>query len=192
MAKRNYQVRVLAGDLKGRMLKYPRDPAVRPTMQRTKESVFESLSADLKGAIFIDLYAGAGGIGIEALSRGAARVHFVEHGRAALDCLRDNLSRCRIDDSRYRVHATDVIDFLRASRSRDIRPNVVYVDPPYHSAGVPVLLEFLSRIDYPAGGMLVLEHPKDAAHAPERLVRTRLRRFGQTSVSFFVPPQGDV
>jgi 16S rRNA (guanine(966)-N(2))-methyltransferase RsmD len=192
MTKSSYQVRVLAGQFKGRRLKYPGTPTVRPTMQRTKESVFASLGGEVAGAMFIDLYAGAGGIGIEAISRGAAFVHFVENGRAALDCLRDNLTHCEIARDRFRVHAAEAFDFLRAAASRDIRPNLVYADPPY-AVDPGVLLEFLARIDYPPGGLVMLEHPKKVVlAAPGQFARFRFKTFGQTQVSFFVRAEGEV
>jgi 16S rRNA (guanine(966)-N(2))-methyltransferase RsmD len=142
--------------------------------------------------MFIDLYAGAGGIGIEAISRGAAFVHFVECGRAALDCLRENLARCGIAQDRFHVYEADACDFLRAAASRDMRPDLVYADPPY-AVDYGVLLEFLARMDYPPGSLLVLEHPKQVMlEAPGRFERFRFKTFGQTQVSFFVRVEGEV
>ncbi|MFQ5510577.1 MAG: 16S rRNA (guanine(966)-N(2))-methyltransferase RsmD [Candidatus Krumholzibacteriia bacterium] len=192
MPKRSYQVRVIAGDLGGRLLTYPAAASVRPTMQRTKESVFESLGGDLAGMVVIDLYAAAGGVGIEAISRGAGRVHFVERDRSALACLRENLERCGIDARRFRVHAQDVLEFLRTPATRRIQPGVVYADPPYGATDAAVLLEFLTGIDYSPRSVLVLEHPKDVElPAPRGFVRNRLKTFGRTNVSFFVPVEGD-
>lgn len=160
-------------------------------MQRTKSSVFESLRDVVPGAVFVDVYAAAGAIGIEALSRGAAFAHFVENDPDALVCLRANLDMCRIGPNRCRVHAMDVSDFLVASRLDTIAPDVVYVDPPYGGRDASLVLEFFDTIGYDLR-VLVLEHPwSSPIDAISTLQRTRVKSFGQTCVSFFEPRPGD-
>ena len=84
MRRQQRAVVVGSGEWRGRVLVYPDDPALRPSMQRTKHSLFSSLGTEIRGAVFADCYAGAGAVGIEALSLGAARVHFVEERRDAV------------------------------------------------------------------------------------------------------------
>ena len=191
MARGQDQVRVLAGSLKGRVLRYPRGRSARPTMTRTKASLFDSLQGVIKGAVFVDLYAAAGGMGIEALSRGAGSIHFVEHDRAALGCLHSNLETCRIEPAVYRVHAEDVIAFLSSGALAAIDPHIVFADPPYEYADMPLLLEFLGAIDYPRPIHIILEHDRSVdVEANHKLTQTRVKNFGQTCVSFIVPAGG--
>jgi 16S rRNA (guanine966-N2)-methyltransferase len=183
---RHAEVRVIAGTLKGRMLRYPWGKALRPTMQRTKASVFDSLSSSVAGCVFLDLYAGAGGVGIEALSRGAARVHFVENDAEAVRHLRDNLARCGIGADRGVVHAGTVGAFLHGGALREIAPDIIYADPPYDADEMRVLLEFFDGIEYALDALLVVEHRKDTTSLErfEKLVVVDVRRFGQSYVSY--------
>ncbi len=187
VAHRYLKTRVLAGTLKGRVLSYPDDRRLRPTMQRTKDSVFESLGNRVAGAVFVDLYAAAGGIGLEALSRGAAQVHFVENDRTALGCLGENLAACDIPAEGGIVHPGPVMDFLLSGGLRDTDPHIVFADPPYASGDTRLLLEFFAGIDYPVKALLILEHHKDAVDdkSVENLGRTKFKKFGQSCVSYF-------
>lgn len=189
-ANRPAEVRVIAGTLKGRALRYPPGQGLRPTMQRTKAAVFDSLSSRVAGGVFVDLYAGAGGVGVEALSRGAARVHFVEMDPGAVSCLRDNLTRCRIGADRAVVHESRVVDFLRGGALRDIAPDIVYADPPYDAGEIRVFLEFINGIGYDLDALFIVEHRRDAPWLGSpldvfgRLEVVEVRRFGQSCVSY--------
>jgi 16S rRNA (guanine(966)-N(2))-methyltransferase RsmD len=155
-------------------------------MQRAKSSVFETLGSSVRGAVFVDLYAAAGAMGIEALSRGARFVCLVECDRVALRFLHRNLETCGISAGRYRVHRGDVSAFLRRGLE-GLKPDVVFADPPYDATDFGVLLELLGSIVYPRSAVIVVEHPSSLT--PSRtpgLARTKVKSFGQTSVSFFV------
>ncbi|UCG52384.1 MAG: RsmD family RNA methyltransferase [Candidatus Latescibacterota bacterium] len=186
-------VRVLSGRLKGKVLSYPDDRRLRPTMQRVKASVFESLGNLIAGTVFIDLYAASGGIGIEAISRGANFVHFVENDGRALECLAENLERCGIGSDRRVVHTMDVMGFLREGGLIEAGASVVYADPPYTTKDIPLLLEFFDGIDYAGETLLVLEHPKDAVsmESYDRLARKKIKKFGQSWVSLIVSARGE-
>jgi 16S rRNA (guanine966-N2)-methyltransferase len=186
MARGKRRVRMIGGELKGRLLDYPEQGRFRPTMQRTRSSVFESLGHSIRGAVFVDLYAAAGGIGIEALSRGARFCCFVESDREAVAHLHRNLESCRVAAERYSVHAGDVAAFLEGSLGQ-LAPDIVYADPPYGDTDFGVLLELLGAIVYPQPAVIVGEHPTSLAMAgAPGLTRSRVKSFGQTSVSFFV------
>jgi 16S rRNA (guanine(966)-N(2))-methyltransferase RsmD len=193
MPSKRLKTRVLGGAFKGRTLSYPADRRLRPTMQRTKESVFESLGARLVDSVFVDLYAAAGGIGIEALSRGAHSAHFVENDPVALGCLRDNLAALGVDAGRGVVHRCEVKDFLSRAALRDISPTIVFADPPYADDETRLLLEFFSAMDYPLRALFVLEHHKRAGTTElfERLGRVKFKMFGQSCVSYFELMGGD-
>lgn len=181
-------VRIMAGELKGRRLAYPDDRRVRPTMQKTKGSLFSSLGELVPGAVFVDLFAGAGAVGIEALSRGARFVHFVERLDIALAALSANLSGCGVGADRYAIHGADACRILTASPSPFADATVIYADPPYEDEVVRSLTLGIHAANFPRLACFVLEHSARAAHdAPDGLELTKTRRFGDTSVSYFNP-----
>jgi 16S rRNA (guanine966-N2)-methyltransferase len=190
--RRQTETRVIAGDLKGRRLAYPDDPSLRPTMQRAKKSVFDKIEGLVRGAVFVDLYAAAGGIGIEALSRGAASVHFVERDEAALRSLARNLEDCRIAAGRAVVHRRPVMEFCGSGALRDIGPGVIWADPPYETGETRLLLEFFAAVRYPVNALLVIEHRGDSVPAEgwRGLDVLDARDFGQSRVTF-VQLKGD-
>ena len=186
MAKGKHRIRVISGELKGRLLEYPDSRVFRPTMQRTRSSLFESLGAALVDATVIDLFAAAGGLGIEALSRGARHVVFVEQHRDALSCLGSNLTQCNLSKDRYSVYGGDVFDFLERGVPSGVTPDIVLADPPYDNTDLRLLLELIGGIVYPASAVVVIEHRVDTElEPPAGFSLSRRRLFGQTVLSTF-------
>lgn len=187
-------MRVVAGIAGGRRLVAPAGTDVRPTSDRVREAMFnalESLGA-LEGSRVLDLYAGSGALGIEALSRGAASVTFVDDFAAARRAVATNLASIGFSD-RADLRPDDARRYLAASESRY---DVVLLDPPYAFAGWPRLLVGASaRLG--DGGVIVAESGTDVGPAPGLTV-VRLRRYGGTIVTFFrhttegPPPSGDL
>jgi 16S rRNA (guanine966-N2)-methyltransferase len=179
-------VTIGGGSLRGRVLRYPDLPGLRPSMQRTKASMFSSLAGWIDGAVFADVYAGAGAVGIEALSRGARFVHFVEYDLVALEALRGNLAHCGIDRSRFRVHGEAVAAVMDARPCPVADAAVIFADPPYD---VEVGDELLARVALdalPALQWLVVEHRARASIvAPAGMTKERERRFGETMLAYF-------
>jgi 16S rRNA (guanine966-N2)-methyltransferase len=129
-------MRVIAGSAKGIRLA-PVPAGVRPVADRAREGVFSSLAAEVAGAEVLDLYAGTGALGIEALSRGAERATFVDRDRAALAALRRNLTLTRLAD-RAEVAASGVERFLMTDGKEGRRFDLVFADPPYDAPGQEV------------------------------------------------------
>ncbi len=125
-------MRIIAGSFRSRALQAPAGLATRPTSDRLRETLFNVLAPRIEGAVFLDLYAGSGAVGIEALSRGAAQVVFVERASAALMVLRANLARLGIA-SGFRVAAESVGGFLRKPGTMAAF-DLVFLDPPYDAA----------------------------------------------------------
>jgi 16S rRNA (guanine966-N2)-methyltransferase len=182
---------VIAGRLGGRRLSAPRGLATRPTSDRVREALFSALG-DVRGARVLDLYAGTGALGIEALSRGAAHATFVESARPALAALRENLAALGIEGD-ARVLSQPVARALPALAGPF---DLVFADPPYAAlAEVPVALEALR----PALGeeaRVVVEHAsRDAAPAIGGLIPRPSRVYGDTAVTIYetapAPPEGD-
>ena len=125
-------MRVIAGSRRSLPLKTPAGLDVRPTTDRIKETLFNMLAPEIPGCRFLDLFSGSGGIGIEALSRGASFAAFVEKDRSALACIRSNLEFTRFTAT-AEVFPTDVFDALRRMQTLYSEPfSVIFMDPPYH------------------------------------------------------------
>jgi 16S rRNA (guanine(966)-N(2))-methyltransferase RsmD len=123
-------MRVIAGTYKSRRLKTLPGVATRPTSDRLRETLYNVLGASVRGAVFADCYAGSGAVGIEALSRGAEFVYFLEKHRAAVRVIHANLKSLGIEES-YEVVALDVAAGLRSLEQRGARFDIVLLDPPY-------------------------------------------------------------
>jgi 16S rRNA (guanine966-N2)-methyltransferase len=174
-------MRVVAGRARGIPLVAPRDPGTRPITDRVKETLFAILGERVIDAHVLDLYAGTGAIGIEALSRGATAATFVEKARRALVALRRNLARTGLE-AEARVEATTVERFL--ADAVDDRWDLVILDPPYETrAIVQPLVAVASRLA--PGGTVVLKHFW-RADVPDvaGVVVSRQRRFGETMLTF--------
>ncbi len=181
-------MRVIAGHLGGRRLAAPRGSGTRPTSDRVREALFMALEP-LAGLRVVDLFAGSGALGIEALSRGAAWVDFVERDAGARRVLAENLAALELGDA-ARVWPLELprgLDRLAAAlRGADL----VLADPPYGGEAARDLLEALGgRGPWRPGLRLVLEHhAKDTVpDAAGALVRVRERRYGETVVSTYRP-----
>src|SRR5271169_1468621 len=126
-------MRVIAGSFRSRKLEAPAGLATRPTSDRLRETLFNVLAPRIEGAAFADLYAGSGAVGIEALSRGAASVVFVERAPEALTVLRANLKRLE-PAAPFAIRAGSVKAFLRAAGPAATPFDIVFLDPPYDAA----------------------------------------------------------
>ena len=180
-------MRVIAGEAKGRRLTGIRSSAIRPTSDRVREALFSALGDAVPGARVLDLYAGSGALGIEALSRGAAGAVFVDWGREAASAIRANLALTRMDE-RGSVVRSPVGSFLAAGRHGPF--DLVFLDPPY-AQGLPVKdLEALVAGGFlDAGASVVLEtRGPDAPPPVEGLEVVSRRRYGDTTLVFLRPP----
>jgi 16S rRNA (guanine966-N2)-methyltransferase len=144
-------MRVIAGTAKGLRLKAPEGLNTRPTTDRIKETLFNMISSDIYGSVFLDLYSGSGAIGIEALSRGAKMAVFIENNHKALKCLKENLVHTKLD-SKAQVIPKDVIVGLKSLEKRKLEPpgetfvvDYIFIDPPYENELVKKTLEVLSK-----------------------------------------------
>ena len=174
-------MRVIAGVARGQPLAAPRDRGTRPITDRVKETLFAILSERVPDARVLDLYAGSGAIGIEALSRGAASATFVEKARSALVALRANLERTRLADLAD-VVPLDVERYLAAASHGPW--DLVFLDPPYEVRDIVAPLRAVEPHLAP-DAMVVIKHfwrievPEVAGLRP-----VRQRRFGETMLSF--------
>jgi 16S rRNA (guanine966-N2)-methyltransferase len=183
-------MRVIAGEAKGRKLKGPPSEATRPIIDRVKTALFDILSWRVDDTRFLDLFAGTGSVGIEALSRGARAATFVELDTAALTVVRDNLRLTRLGDRAQTVRS-DAFAFLHAAHMRGERYDIVYVAPPqYQGLAARALLQLDAEPVTPPGGLVIAQvHPREHAElddlALERLRRYDERRYGSTLLVFY-------
>lgn len=172
--------RVIAGSARGRRLTVPDGTATRPTSDRAREGLFSSLLSlvDLEGARVLDLYAGSGALGLEALSRGAASATLVEHDADAVAALRDNVERLRLPGAH--VLAVDVERFLAVDP--EPRYDLALLDPPYELDAVPVL-ELLRPWVAPDGVVVVERATRGPELAwPDAFEPVRERRYGAATL----------
>lgn len=178
-------MRVIAGERKGLRLVAPRGRGVRPTTDRVKQVLFDVLRDKVEGQRVLDLYAGSGALGIEALSRGADAATFVERSSAAWAALRRNLEAARYQD-RAAVVTGPVEAFLRR-QDEGTRFGVVLADPPYGEEASRLLCELDRFRGLRPGGIVVIEHSRrqELDVALKHLRRWDQRVLGDTAVSFF-------
>ena len=176
-------MRIVAGALKGRRLEAPNWRGVRPTSDRVRETLFELLDYHVEGARFLDACAGTGAVGIEALSRGAARAVFVDSDRRATELVEKNVRRCEVSDRAVVVRATLPEGTKRAELAEPF--DVIVADPPYGDPQIDAILSALAgRLG--EAGLLVLERAKSAP-APRLpgLSVVRTVAAGDTALDFF-------
>lgn len=180
-------MRVIAGVARGMPLVAPRDRGTRPITDRVKETLFAILGDRVPDARVLDLYAGSGAIGIEALSRGAASADLVERGRAALTAIRRNLATTHLEQL-ARVHATDVERFLDAGDGGPYE--LAVLDPPYEVRAIVAPLRALVPLLAP-GAIVVVKHfwRTEVPDVPG-LAPVRQRRFGETMLTLLTKEDG--
>jgi 16S rRNA (guanine(966)-N(2))-methyltransferase RsmD len=182
-------MRIISGVSKGRRLARPKSLIIRPTSDRVKESIFNLLGNEAEGKVVLDLFAGTGNLGIEALSRGAKRVVFVEKGRQALRLIWKNISQVGMRE-RSEIVPKDVSRAIGILKQRGEFFDLILMDPPYEKGLIQrTLLKLISHRVYHNDSILVIEHNRREP-IPEKLEGWNLirqRRIGDTLISFLSP-----
>jgi 16S rRNA (guanine(966)-N(2))-methyltransferase RsmD len=182
-------MRVIAGKAKGRHLKLVPGNSTRPIMDRVKEALFNILGEDVRGAAFLDLYAGTGSVGIEALSRGAEHAVFVETAGAAINTIKENLKSTKLEESAQIVRQ-DVRDYLKQPAHEAFE--YIYIAPPqYQNLWQETLLLLDSHPEYlqPDGIAIVQIDPQEKQEVSLKvLTPVDERRYGNTLLWFFERP----
>ena len=171
-------IRIIAGEFKGRRLKTPAGDKTRPTADRVREAWFSILQRSVRGARVLDLYAGSGALGFEALSRGAVTADFVEVHRLALAALKANIKTLHLDD-RTAVHKVDALRF--AEQLHPGQYDVAFADPPYAGEQAARLIATF-RVNAFAR-VFSIEHPAD-----QPIPGDDTRRYGDSAVTFVYAP----
>ena len=183
--------RVVTGRFRGAVLQAPEGDKTRPTTDKVKEALFSIIQSYVPDSEFLDLFAGSGQIGIEALSRGAKRVTLVERSGQAAAIIAKNISKIKLDGSdEIRVHKKSVAQALELLGQAGEKFDIIFMDPPYKD--VPLRLEEATKLIGSFGmlnkdGMLIVEHDKDCSIPEEMngLKRVRSCSYGITVITFF-------
>ena len=186
-------MRIIAGTYRSRVLKTSRGMKLRPTSDRFRETLFNILASSVVGSRFVDVYAGTGAVGIEALSRGAAEVVFIENHAPAANLIRSNLETLGITSGAtlLGMDALTGLEMLRARRlaDPDDAPDLVFLDPPYaQEKEYARVLQYIGSANLLAdGGRIIVEHRRNLTLPDEigRLHRSRLLRQGDAALSFY-------
>jgi 16S rRNA (guanine966-N2)-methyltransferase len=181
-------MRIIAGRYKGRRLDAPTWPGLRPTSDKLRETLFNVLQHEVAGARVLDGFAGTGAVGIEALSRGAVHVTFVERDRRACALIEGNLRACRVTEGYTIVRA----DFVAAAARAEGRFDLIVVDPPYEERDLGAIVGAGAK-RLTATGLLVLEHAvRRDAPALDGVSRVRLLKSGDSALSFYTRVTSDI
>lgn len=183
-------MRIIAGKYRGRNLKSPPFLQVRPTSDRLRETLFNVIAPRIEGARFLDLCAGSGTVGIEALSRGVSHVTFVDKSRKMCALVEANLDLCRVPEEQTKVVQADTADYLSRSVKQEAATwDIVFFDPPYAAD----YLQVLALLGKTTGkllaeeGMIVVEHHHKNGLPDElgSIIRSRILKQGDSALSFF-------
>jgi 16S rRNA (guanine966-N2)-methyltransferase len=181
-------MRVIAGALKSRKLKGPGSLRLRPTSDRLRETLFNVLGPAIQDSLFVDLYAGTGAVGIEAVSRGARDVILIESHKQTARLARENIESLKIG-ANVQVIEDDTLRGLQRLSAKHLLADFIFLDPPYSSAEEYIkVLDFLdsSHLVAPCG-IVIVEHRKktELPSRFDRLERTRLLEQGDAALSFY-------
>ncbi|GLI35806.1 16S rRNA (guanine(966)-N(2))-methyltransferase RsmD [Desulforhabdus amnigena] len=178
-------MRIVAGAFRGRRLHSPRSDKIRPTTDRVREAVFSIIAAYLPEAGVLDLFAGTGALGLEALSRGACRAVFVDQSPEAIRLIRANVALCGVQEKVKVLHGS-IDQVIRRLAGEGELFDVIFLDPPYGKGYVEKTLGRLGEIAR-CGALVIAEHSvkDDLPRHWAGWVRTGERRYGDTMISFY-------
>jgi 16S rRNA (guanine966-N2)-methyltransferase len=177
-------MRIISGRQKGRRISAGKGSGIRPTSDRVRESIFNVLRGEVEGKRVLDLFAGAGGLGLEALSRGAEWVTFVDSSSRSTNLLKSNLERLSLRSCSTVIK----LDGLKALKRLEESFDLIFADPPYGKGLIQRIVDSLAGSQtLREGGILVLEHDRrEIFDCPEELSILKQRKFGDTVVCFLM------
>lgn len=178
-------MRIIAGDLKGRRLQTPKDSSfVRPTTDKVKEGIFNTIAEYIEDGVIFDLFCGTGNLGIEAISRGAKFCYFADKSRLSLEIAKNNVIHCNVLDKAAFIQG----DYLKNLAKFEHKADVIFLDPPYEAGFMMKALEVISEKKLLAeGGIILAEHGKREILPDEVCTFTRIKekRYGSIMISIF-------
>lgn len=180
-------MRVIAGTFRGRQIKTVKSDETRPTSDKIKESVFQMIGPFFNGGICLDLFAGSGALGIEALSRGMEKAIFIEKNTKAIKIVHGNINQLNLSDQ-VEVYRTDAMRALNVLKKRKVSFDLIFVDPPYNQLNDKQILEqIIENRLLKRGGMIYYEYESSSNHIGENIDLNVIKHvnYGTTSVTIF-------
>ena len=177
-------MRIIAGEFGSRRIQTPTGTSTRPTLDKTRESLFNILSGRLAGARVLDLFAGSGALGLEALSRGAAHADFCDNSRQAAMAIAQNISSLQLEP-RTRLLRMDWSLALQTLAGESNRYDLIFLDPPYQTDYAPILWRVADYRLLSTNGLVIAEHDvKNDLSLPEGLAFSRQKDYRETRIDF--------
>ena len=177
--KKYIKMRVIAGKHRGRVFKEFKGREIRPTSDRAKEALFNILQFDIAGCAFLDLYSGTGGIGIEAISRGAEKVVFVDNSEESIKLLKENLKYLKEEAE---VVRSDAAAYIACSGTKF---DFIFLDPPYRDDAKPLITAIAERGILNDGGRIIYEHSDGSSGNIEGVKLVDTRNYGIAVFDFY-------
>ena len=181
-------MRVIAGKAKGKRLNAPRGMKTRPITDMIKEALFNVLGPGIYEAAFLDLFAGSGSVGIEALSRGARPVFFVDNDRAAVGVIAENIKNCGFTEG-FRIYGQDVFHAIRVLERNSVQFDYIYVDPPFDQESVfgKIMIALGPARLLAPGGLIILRTRRKMLMLDiyENLSRIRISQYGESVLHYY-------
>ncbi|MGV8074402.1 MAG: 16S rRNA (guanine(966)-N(2))-methyltransferase RsmD [Syntrophobacteraceae bacterium] len=179
-------MRIVGGSFGGRRLHTPKGARIRPTADRVREAIFSIIATHNAEADVLDLFAGSGALGLEALSRGAGRAVFVDQSSAAVRLIRANVAICRVEDRASIIHGA-VPEVVRRLAGKGALFHLIFMDPPYGKGYPEKVLGYIGEVSYSSTLVVVEHHVKDIlGQQCGGWLKTEMRKYGDTAVSFYV------
>ncbi|NTW72805.1 MAG: 16S rRNA (guanine(966)-N(2))-methyltransferase RsmD [Eubacteriaceae bacterium] len=181
-------MRVISGTARGRKLSSPKDLSVRPTTDRIKETLFNIINPRIYGCIFVDIFSGSGAMGIEALSRGANEVYFIDSSRESIKLIQDNLRNTGLEGEKAKVIRADFTRGIRSLSIGKVKADIIFLDPPYDIENIEKIINAIFENNILAkNGIILLEHDKNRNFLSENMEFEIFdsRKYGITAVTFF-------
>lgn len=173
-------MRVISGKYRGLEIKGYNIDGTRPTMDRVKESLFGSIQGFVKNSTCLDLFAGSGALGIEALSEGADKCYFVDKNKIAINILKENLDRLKVKEEYYLINK----DYIDALNNLDIKFDIIFLDPPYHLNMMNDAIDIIIKKNLlNDGGILVCEYEEGSIDCSLELIKSK--KYGSKNIDIY-------
>lgn len=181
-------MRIISGSCKGRKLKAVPGTSTRPTTDKMKETIFNWIGPYFNGGLGLDLFAGSGGLGLEALSRGLDRVIFIDNDKYAIQTVKANVSLCGFDDQ-CEIYQNDAGRALKAVSKRGLQFDAIFIDPPYQKQKIAALLIEINKYSLlKETGSIICEHAPEVTLPASvgKLVQVKHTHYGMSSLSLYI------
>jgi 16S rRNA (guanine966-N2)-methyltransferase len=176
-------MRITGGELKGRKIKSPPASLARPLLSRVRKSLFDVIGEAIKGTRFLDLYAGSGAVGIEALSRGAREAIFLENNPRCVTVIKENLSSLGVF-SRFRIYPRNVLVVLEDLLEKETF-DIIFIAPPYYKGMQNQTLDIIEKMEIQKQTVIVQHSPKEKVNfAHKNLILRKQKKYGDTILTF--------